>query len=551
MEIKIGNRLVGDDHPVFIIAEIGINHNGDIEIVKKLAAIALDAGCDAIKFQKRTPHICVPPEQMGKMRDTPWGRMNYLQYRYKVEFGEKEYDEIAKYCSDIGIMWFASCWDVPSIDFFDRYDIPCYKLPSPCFTSTEIIQGMVSKGKPIIASCGMSLEEDIDSYLRLVPKDRQVLMYTNSTYPCPVENLNMKAITALRNRYKCLVGYSGHEAGLFTTPLSVSLGVCAIERHITLDRSMWGTDQGASVEPKGLYKLVEEIRTAEIAMGDGIKRMSQGEQEVLRKLRRKTYRRPKGRIGCIVQARMGSTRLPEKVLAKLAGKPLVERIVDRLALCRRLDDIIVAIPDSKSDDVLEEVLRRTPAKIYRGDEHDVMMRYLDAAREYRLNYIVRLPADNPCVSPLEVDKIVEYYMVSAFDFCTNLYEVQGNGYPDGIGAEIFAFDVLADVSNKVRTSEYREHIHRYFFDKLNIGTIMCPIEYAYPSLKLDVNTPEDLAYIQRIYNDLSGHSGNTIFDIKEIVEWHKKNQPEKIQKPSLSEYKALNKKNNITANNSQ
>ena len=535
MELKIRNQSVGGSNPIFFIAEIGINHNGSLENAKRLIDIAAFAGCDAVKFQKRTPHLCVSPKQMKVIRDTPWGKINYLQYRYKVEFEEDEYDEIDKYCKQLGILWFASCWDIPSIDFFDKYDLPCYKIPSACFTDKELLKHYRSKGKPIIASCGMSDETDIDNYFKIIDKDNQILLHTNSSYPAPVEELNMRMISTLKEKYNCLVGYSGHEPGLFTTLLAIPLGASVIERHITLDRNMWGSDHEASIEPKGLNKLIEEIKGAEAALGDGVKKLYSGEEIARQKLRRNVVRRKKGNVGAIVQARIASTRLPGKVLEDLNGKPLLERIIERLKLCKQLDSIIIAIPDNEEDDILLEIIKRQQVDVYRGSEADVYSRYIEAAEEFNIDYIVRVPADNPCISPHEIGKLIEYFMVTPFDFCSNLYEIQGNGYPDGIGAEVFTYKTLKEMDSKAQAAEYREHVHRYFYDHLNVGTIMCPVEYAYPTLRLDVNTQDDLNYIRRLYTDLG--ISNKIFDIMDIIEWHKQKKPEALKSPTMRNYK--------------
>jgi len=299
---------------------------------------------------------------------------------------------------------------------------------------------------------------------------------------------------------------------------------------------MWGTDQSASIEPKGLFKLVEEIRSAEKAIGDGIKKIYPGEEIVRKKLRRELPVREKGEIAAIVQARMGSHRLPGKMLADLAGKPLLSRIIERLKMCKNLKQIIVALPDNKNDDVLENLAGQAQVDIFRGSEDDLISRYLEAAKYFKVDYIVRMPADNPCISPKEIDKIIEFYMATSFDFCSNLYQIQGNGYPDGIGAEIFSREILELVSVKARGGEYREHVHRYFYDNLNVGTIMCPVEYAYPSLKLDVNTEEELRYIRSIYDALAKPE-NSFFDIEQIVEWHRINHPQSLITPSLKEYR--------------
>ena len=249
-----------------IIAEIGINHNGSLEIAKDLIDVAKVAGCEFVKFQKRTPEICVPDEQKSKRRDTPWGEMSYIEYKNRIEFGKKEYDEIDRYCKSVGIEWFASVWDLPSVDFMRQYsDIG--KIPSALITEDELLRYARQNFECLMISTGMSTEEEVKQAIRI--SDPDVVMHTNSSYPSKVEELNLNYIKYLKQNYpQKSVGYSGHEFGLATTFATVPLGVDWIERHITLDRTMWGSDQIASVEPHGLIKLVKGIRDIEKSLGE-------------------------------------------------------------------------------------------------------------------------------------------------------------------------------------------------------------------------------------------------------------------------------------------
>jgi|TARA_A200000159_G_scaffold67965_1_gene62844 N-acetylneuraminate synthase len=271
----------------YIIAEIGINHNGSMETAKKLIDIAAVAGCDAVKFQKRNPDVCVPDHQKDIPRDTPWGTMSYIDYKYRMEFGQEEYDEIDSYCKSKGIEWSASPWDMDSLDFLLQYDIPFLKIPSAMITNEELMRASAKSGKEIIFSTGMSTLEETDQAVEWMRQENAdfSILHCNSTYPAPLEDLNLKCIETLRERYNCEVGYSGHEFRLGTTVASVYLGATIIERHITLDRTMWGSDHLASVEPQGLIKLVKGIRELEIALGDGHKRVTDGELPVRKKLR--------------------------------------------------------------------------------------------------------------------------------------------------------------------------------------------------------------------------------------------------------------------------
>ena len=271
----------------YIIAEIGINHNGSLETAKKLIDIASLSGCDAVKFQKRNPDICVPDHQKNIMRETPWGPMTYLDYKYRVEFGQSEYDNIDKYCHERKIAWSASPWDMDSLNFLLNYDIPFIKIPSAMMTHEELMRAAAKTGKKVIFSTGMSTLEEIDRSVRWMEEEEAnfALLHCNSTYPSALEDLNLKCIQTFKKRYGCEVGYSGHEFRLGTSVSAVYLGATIVERHITLDRTMWGSDHLSSVEPQGLIKLVKGIRELEIALGDGIKKLTAGELPIRKKLR--------------------------------------------------------------------------------------------------------------------------------------------------------------------------------------------------------------------------------------------------------------------------
>jgi N-acetylneuraminate synthase len=278
----------------YIIAEIGINHNGDLKNALRLIDIAAAAGCDAVKFQKRNPDVCVPEHQKNIMRDTPWGQMTYLDYKYKVEFEAPEYNAIAAHCEAHGIEWSASPWDMDSLEFLKQYDVPFLKVPSAMLTNDELLEGCVASGKRVIFSTGMSTKEEIDHAVAVLRKAKLVhnnphkigLLHCNSTYPAPINELNLSGIQTLQSEYPDFeIGYSGHEFRLGTTVAAVYLGASIIERHITLDRQMWGSDHLASVEPQGLFKLVSGIRELEQAYGDGVIQVTESEKPVRAKLR--------------------------------------------------------------------------------------------------------------------------------------------------------------------------------------------------------------------------------------------------------------------------
>ena len=286
-EIKLRKRLIGDGQPAYIIAEIGINHNGDLDIAKKMIAAAVHAGADAVKFQKRTPEVCTPLDQQTQMRETPWGYITYLDYRYKVELGLEEYREIDRHCKKLGIDWFVSVWDEPSVDFMEQFETPAYKIPSASLTDHGLLRHVRRTGKPVIVSTGMSTMEQIHRGMDAVGLENLVIMHTTSAYPCDPDELNLRMIETLRREFpETPIGYSGHEVGLVPSAVAVALGACVVERHFTLDRAMWGGDQAASVEPGGFEKLVKYIRVTEAAMGDGVKKVYASELSSLKKLRR-------------------------------------------------------------------------------------------------------------------------------------------------------------------------------------------------------------------------------------------------------------------------
>jgi len=284
MKVRIGNRWVGEDEPCFIVVDVGINHSGSLDIAKQLIAKASICGCDAVKFQKRTVDVVYAKEELDRPRESPFGSTN-RDLKIGLEF-EDEYSWINEYCYQLGIMWFTSCWDEGSVDFMEQFDPPCYKIASPCLTNDNLLCHTKSKNRPIILSTGMSTLEQIDHAVDILGQDNLVILHCTSTYPGAIEELNLRAIPFLANRYKCPIGYSGHEVGISTTVAAAVLGAKIVERHITLDRAMWGTDQAASVEPQGIERIVRYIHAIERAMGDGVKKVYDSELPIMKKLRR-------------------------------------------------------------------------------------------------------------------------------------------------------------------------------------------------------------------------------------------------------------------------
>jgi len=269
--------------PSYLVAEIGINHNGSLDVAKKLIDEVKRAGWDCVKFQKRTPEICVPSSMRDVQRDTPWGVMSYLDYRKRIEFGQDEYEQINGYCKKIGIAWTASVWDTISVEFLSQFDIPFIKIPSALISRTDILHAVKRQARPVMWSTGMHDAEQIKKVAQIYPGS--TMLHTVSVYPAPHENLNLRLIRTLKEQYPShRVGYSGHELGIAMSLVAWALGADVIERHVTLDRSMWGTDQSASLEPGGFSRLARDIRSASLALGDGIKKILDDELVKLKQL---------------------------------------------------------------------------------------------------------------------------------------------------------------------------------------------------------------------------------------------------------------------------
>lgn len=287
MSVTIGSHRIGEGHPAYVIGEIGLNHNGSVELAKQLIDVAAEAGAQAVKFQKRTPDISTPEHMKSVMRETPWGEMTYLEYRYRVEFEREQYIEIGDYATLRGLDWFASPWDVPAVAFLEELNVVAHKVASASVTDLELLSALAATGKPIILSTGMSTMEQISAAVDVLGTDNLIMLHATSTYPLPAEETNLRMLATLRGAFPGVpVGYSGHERGLQISLAAIALGATAVERHITLDRAMWGSDHAASLEPTGFEHLVRDIRIIETAMGDGVKQIFPGELAPMAKLRR-------------------------------------------------------------------------------------------------------------------------------------------------------------------------------------------------------------------------------------------------------------------------
>ncbi len=283
--VQIGSHRVGAGQPCSIVAEIGINHNGDLAIAKRLIDVAVEAGCAAVKFQKRTVDVVYTADELARPRDSPFGTSNG-ELKRALEFDRVAYEEIDRHCKKKGILWFASCWDEASVDFIEAFDPPCYKIASASLTDDNLLRHTRTTGKPIIMATGMSTMQQIEHAVGVLGSDQLVILHACSTYPAYYEELNLRVINELQARFDVPIGYSGHETGIASSVAAVAIGACMVERHLTLDRSMWGSDQAASLEPNGMTRLVRDIRLVETAMGDGVKRVLDREVPIMDKLRR-------------------------------------------------------------------------------------------------------------------------------------------------------------------------------------------------------------------------------------------------------------------------
>lgn len=286
-KVKIANKVIGANEPCFIIAEIGINHNGSVDIAKKMIDVAKTMGCDAVKFQKRTIDVVYTKEELDMPRESIFGTTNRC-LKEGLELDFDSYCEIDRYCKERDILWFASCWDEGSVDFIEQFDVPCYKVASASLTDDDLLKYIKSKKRPVLLSTGMSSLAQIDHAISILGDDNLVLYHTTSTYPTDLNEINLNVIKELKERYNCPIGYSGHERGVMPSVLAVAYGAVSVERHITLDRTMFGSDQVASLEPQGLYRLVRDIRQVPIVSGDGVKKVYNSELPIIKKLRRKT-----------------------------------------------------------------------------------------------------------------------------------------------------------------------------------------------------------------------------------------------------------------------
>lgn len=285
MAVTIAGRMIGGQNPCYVVAEIGINHNGDLGLAKRLIDVAVSSGCSAVKFQKRTIEVVYAAAELERPRESPFGETNG-DLKRKLEFGKDQYQEIDAYCRDKGIVWFASPWDEASVDFLEQFDVPCHKVASASLTDDKLLRHMRATGKPIILSTGMSTMAQIDHAVEVLGRENLVILHATSTYPAGYDELNLKVIPVLAQRFKVPVGYSGHETGISSSVAAVVLGASMVERHLTLDRAMWGSDQAASLEPNGMQRLLRDIRLVETALGDGQKRLLDREKPIMEKLRR-------------------------------------------------------------------------------------------------------------------------------------------------------------------------------------------------------------------------------------------------------------------------
>lgn len=283
---RLAHRLIGDDYPVYVIAEIGANHNGDLATAIEMVRAAKAAGADAVKFQMRTPEVCIPQEQQHVRKETPWGWLSYLGYRKRLEFSPEQYDEIARECAHLGLDWSASPWDLPSLERLLRFDPPWIKVASPSVTDHDLLRAIAATDKPVLLSTGMSTLDEIKAAVEILWRPDLVILYCKSTYPLPPEDVNLRGMLTLATRWERPVGYSDHTTGIWASFAAAVMGAAVIEKHFTLNRAAFGTDQANSVEPEGLRRIVHYIRRWEQARGDGVLRVLPSEVPIRAKLRR-------------------------------------------------------------------------------------------------------------------------------------------------------------------------------------------------------------------------------------------------------------------------
>jgi len=285
MNVEIAGRRIGTGSPCYVVAEIGINHNGDMQITKRLIDVAVASGCSAVKFQKRTVDVVYSAAELARVRESPFGNTNG-ELKRALEFGKEQYAAIDAYCKKSGIVWFASPWDEASVDFLEQFGVPCHKVASASLTDDNLLRHMRKTGKPIILSTGMSTMAQIDHAVEVLGSNDLIILHATSTYPAQYDELNLRVIPVLAKRFGVPVGYSGHETGIASSVAAVVLGASMVERHLTLDRAMWGSDQAASLEPNGMQRLLRDIRLIETSLGDGEKRVYNREVPIMEKLRR-------------------------------------------------------------------------------------------------------------------------------------------------------------------------------------------------------------------------------------------------------------------------
>jgi len=281
MIVELNRKQVGPLQPCYLIAEIGINHNGDIDLAKKLILQAKEAGFDVVKFQKRVPELCVPKSKRDEVRVTPWGNISYFSYKEKIEFSKKEYDEIDNFCRNIGIDWAASAWDVESVKFLSKYDNPFIKIPSDKSKDLRFIEAVAETGMPVIISCGGTSIDDLEEAFKILDKKKTILLQCTSQYPTPTDRLNLSAIKFLEQRFKLNVGLSSHHTSPTMAAMAAAYGAKVIEVHVTLDRAMWGTDQAMSLELRGMHLLCKNVRDFYLALGSAEKTLYEEEVSTL------------------------------------------------------------------------------------------------------------------------------------------------------------------------------------------------------------------------------------------------------------------------------
>jgi len=579
-KIKIGERSIGEGEPCFIIAEAGINHNGQLELAKKMVEAAKKCGADAIKFQTFKTEEFIADKQLKWTYEREGKKITENQYDMfkKVELSYEDHVELLEHCKKVGIQFLSTATSPEAVDILEKLGVPAFKIGSDDLTNYPLLEYVASKGKPIILSTGMSDLEMVKRSIDVIRKsgnDDVIVLHCISQYPTPPGEVNLRAIKTMEKELDLPIGFSDHTEGVYVPIAAVVVGACVIEKHFTLDKKLPGPDQELSADPKEVSELVKGIRTVELALGSGIKKPTKFEDAIgIRVTRRSivakkdifkgelirpehlTLKRPGDglspdlltkvigstaktdikqdemltkemfkpkKIVCIVQARTGSTRLPSKVTKEICGKTVLELLIERLKQSSKIDDIIIATTTNPKDKVIAELAERNGIKFFRGSEEDVLGRYYGAAKAVNADIIVRVTSDCPLLDVDGMDSLIDHFLMDEVDYAVDIGDTgvhfNPNGMPLGLGSEVMKFSALERAQLSNADAAQREHVTLYLEenpDKFKLRYYDSP-EYARGNnFRLTLDTPEDFELIKAIYENL--YKGRPI-SLKKVFEF--------------------------------